>query len=269
MLVGDIHPNPGQFDIRLKFCHWNLNGVCARDKIKIPLLEAYNSIFHYDLIALSETNLNETVKNDDIIIDSFSTEFLRSDHPSGDRQVGVCVYFKENLPIKRRKDIEISQETVICEISLKSFFVALYRSPNQSNEDFEEFYHKLQDNLDQIKDLKPHCTILMGHFNCPTKQFWPGDTDSPKRIALDELIESNNMTQLIDQPTNLESRGISCVDLIITDQPSLFADYGIHSSLDNCCHHQIIHGKVNIFIPSPPPFKRRMLKLIKMKSENA
>ena len=74
------------------------------------------------------------------------------------------------------------------------------------------------------------------------------------------------MTQLIDQPTNLESRGISCVNLIITDQPNLFIDYGIHSSLDNCCHHQIIHGKVNISIPSPPPlsipspppFKRRI-----------
>ena len=138
----------------------------------------------------------------------------------------------------------------------RSFFVALYHSPNLSNEDFEEFYHKLQDNLDQIKELKPHCTILTGDFNCRTKQFWPGDTDSPKGIALDELIESNNMTQLIDQPTNLESRGISCVDLIITDQPNLFIDYGIRSSLDNCCHHQIIHGKVNISIPSPPPFKR-------------
>ena len=40
------------------------------------------------------------------------------------------------------------KKTVICEISLGRkivFFVALYRSPNQSNEDFEEFYHKLQD----------------------------------------------------------------------------------------------------------------------------
>ena len=112
--------------------------------------------------------------------------------------------------------------------------------------------------LDRIKELKSHCTILMGDFNCRSKQFWPGDTDSSKVIALDELLESNNMTQLIDQPTNLELRGISCVDLIITDQPNLFIDHGIHSSLDNCCHHQIIHGKVNISIPSPSPFKRRI-----------
>ena len=81
---------------------------------------------------------------------------------------------------KRIKDLEILQETVICKISLarkKVFFVALYRSRNQSNEDFEEFYHKLQNTLDQIKDLKPHCTILTGDFNCRTKQFWPGGAD--------------------------------------------------------------------------------------------
>ena len=85
MLASDIDPNPGQFDNSLKFCHWNLNGVCARDKNKIPLIEAYNSIFHYDLMVLSETYFNETVKNEDIIIDGFSTEIFRSDHPSGDK----------------------------------------------------------------------------------------------------------------------------------------------------------------------------------------
>ena len=109
----------------------------------------------------------------------------------------------------------------------------MYRSPSQTNDEFEVFYDKLQDTLDQIKDAKSRFTILTGDFNCRSTQFWPGDIDSLKGIALDELIESNNMTQLIDEPTNLEPRGISCVDLIITDQPNLFVNYGIHSSLDN------------------------------------
>ena len=95
-------------------------------------------------------------------------------------------------------------------------------------------------------------------MNCRSKQFWSDDIDSLKRVALDELIESNNLTQLIDQPTNFEPRGKSCVDLIITDQQNLLVDYGIHSSLDNNCHHQIIHGKVNISVPSPPPHKRQI-----------
>ena len=64
-------------------------------------------------MVLSETYLNETVKNEDIIIDGFSTEIFCSDHPGGDKQGSVCVYFKENLPVKRRKDLEILQETVL------------------------------------------------------------------------------------------------------------------------------------------------------------
>ena len=101
----------------------------------------------------------------------------------------------------------------------------MYHSPNQTNEEFEAFHNKLQDTLDQIKDAKPHCMIVAGNFNCRSTQFWPGDIDSLKGIAPDELIESNNMNQMIDQPTNLEPKGISCVDLIITKQPNLFVDY--------------------------------------------
>ena len=40
-----------------------------------------------------------------------------------------------------------------------------------------------------------------------------------KGVALDKMIESNNLAQLIYQisTTNFELRGTSCVDLIITD----------------------------------------------------
>ena len=67
-----------------------------------------------------------------IIIDGFSNEIFRSDHPSGDKQGRVCVYFKENLPIKHTKDFEILQETFICKISLdhkKSLFCSTLPFP--------------------------------------------------------------------------------------------------------------------------------------------
>ena len=85
-------------DDSLRFCHWNLNGVCARDKIKISLIEAYNSVFHHDIIALSETYLNElSIKDEDIRIEGYSREIFRSDHPNGKKEGGVCLYCKENL----------------------------------------------------------------------------------------------------------------------------------------------------------------------------
>ena len=49
-------------------------------------------------------------------------------------------------------------------------------------------------------------------------------------VALDEFIESNNLTQLIDQPTHIMNESRSCIDLIITDQPNFLVDYGVHPS---------------------------------------
>ena len=109
--------------------------------------------------------------------------------------------------------------------------------------------------VDRIKNCKPHCIVITGDFNCRSKQWWPGDVELPERSALDEFIESSNLCQLIDEPTNIRTTGMSCIDLIITDQPNLFVEFGVHSSLDDHCQHQIIHGKLNISVPSPPSYK--------------
>ena len=76
--------------------------------------------------------------------------------------------------------------------------------------------------------------------------------------ALDELIESNSLSQLTDEPTNVRTTGMSCIDLIITDRPNLFVDFGVHPSLDNHCQCQIIRGKLNISVPTPPPHNRKI-----------
>ena len=49
---------------------------------------------------------------------------------------------------------------------------------------------------------------------------------------------------------------MSCIDLIITDQPIFFIESGVHPSLDSHCQHQIIYGKLNISSPTPAPYER-------------
>ena len=107
LLGGDIETNPGpQTEKSLKFFHWNLNSICARGAVKIPLIEAYDSVHKFDLIAISGTMLDSTIGNDIISIEGFSREIYRADHPSDNKIGGVCLYFREGLPIKRRKDLE-------------------------------------------------------------------------------------------------------------------------------------------------------------------
>ena len=53
--------NPGPTDCNLKFFHWNLDSLTARDNSKISLIEAYNSVFNYHLIAISDTRLDRSI----------------------------------------------------------------------------------------------------------------------------------------------------------------------------------------------------------------
>ena len=70
---------------------------------------------------------------------------------------------------------------------------------------------------------------------------------------------SNALFQLIEQPTHILENSKSYIDLITTDQPSLFVESGVHPSLfRGCHHHEIIFGKVAVSVPHPPPYKQRM-----------
>ena len=51
-------------------------------------------------------------------------------------------------------------------------------------------------------------------------------------------------SQLINEPTNFEpNKSPSCIDLIFSTQPDLVVESGVHPSLFNTCHHQIIFAK--------------------------
>ena len=150
-------------------------------------------------------------------------------------------------------------EGSVTEITLhrkKIFLVGLCRPHGMSPDDFVLFIQCLELLLDYMPDEKPHCIIFTGDFNCRSQKWWPGDTENENGIALDEFIESNNLTQRIDQLTHIINESRSCIDLIIIDQPNFLVDYGVHPSLYKTCHHKIIFGKINLSVLSLPPYKR-------------
>ena len=99
---GDIKSNPGPDKIKLKnfsCCHWNVNSLVAHNFSKLCQLEAYNSLYNYDVICISETYLHSSVShnNENIQLDGYS--LIRSDHPSDSKRGGVCLYYKESLGV--------------------------------------------------------------------------------------------------------------------------------------------------------------------------
>ena len=82
---------------------------------------------------------------------------------------------------------------------------------------------------------------------------WGSSGNSPRWI-----YPKQRPLPLIDQPTHILENSKSCIDLIITNQPSLFVESGVHPSLFRGCHHEIIFGKVAVSVPHSPPYEWRM-----------
>ena len=118
---GDIETNPGpRKSSPAKFCHWNLNGLAAHDFVKVPLKEAFVSTHNFDILCLPETFLGSTLdlNKENINIDDYS--ILRADHPSNNKHGGVCIYFKQFLPLIRGDDLSTMQVVIVIEISEKN-----------------------------------------------------------------------------------------------------------------------------------------------------
>ena len=56
--------------------------------------------------------LNSLLESESIVIDGFSKDVFRNDHPSSNKIGGVCLYYRERLLLKCRKDFECLQEMV-------------------------------------------------------------------------------------------------------------------------------------------------------------
>ena len=96
-----------------------------------------------------------------------------------------------------------------------------------------------------------------GDFTCRSSQWWTKDDANPEGAALDEFIATNNLYQLINEPTNIHGESISCIDLIITDQYNTFVESGAHPSLDYHCQHQLVMV-IEFVDPASPLDKRTM-----------
>ena len=100
LLSGDVETNPGPET--LDFCAWNLNCISAHDFLRVSLIEAYNSVYNYDLIGIVETHFDSTTENDRLALDGYS--FIKSNHPQNVNRGGVGLYVKDSLATKNRSD---------------------------------------------------------------------------------------------------------------------------------------------------------------------
>ena len=131
-----------------------------------------------------------------------------------------------------------------------------YRSPNQNNNEFNEFLTNFERLLNNVKQLKSSFLVILGGFNAQAKSWYSDDITTYEGSNIDSLTTTHGLHQLMYQPTHLLPTSSTCIDLIFTDQPNLVVNSGAHASLHKNCHHQIAFCKLNLKIEYPPPYER-------------
>ena len=244
ILANDIHLNPGphyQTNF-LNFMSWSLNSITKDNFDRVRLIEAHNSIFNYDLISICETSLNDSVELPEILLNDYS--FVSANNPTNTRHGGVGIFYKNYLPIIVRNDLSFG-ESVVLELNF--------------GPEFQSFLLNFENLYSRIKAENPLAMFFTGDFNAHSQFWWPEGDTTDEGTDIDELFSKLGPSQVISEPTNYEPhKNLSCIDLLVTDQPNIILDSGTRASLDSYCHHQIIHCKVNFRIPPSLPYERKI-----------
>ena len=263
LLSGDVEINPGSrcnTDETFSICHWTLSSLLAYNYNKLFLLRAYSTVYKFDVICLSETYLDSTVASDDANLEITDHNLVRSDHPANTKRGGVCLYYKTCLPLKV-VDIQYLNEYINFELKIVDkhcTFVALYRSPGQSLDNFETFIDNFQLNLESLSRKNPFLLVAIGDFNAKSKVWYCNDNTMSQGKALENVMSQFELHQVIKKPTHILHSSFSCIDLRFSSQPYLIVETGVHPSLHPSCNHQLIYAKFYLQIYYPPQYYREV-----------
>ena len=225
-IYGDIHQNPGptQKTEHLQVMHWNLNSFKKYNFSRVSLLQAYNSMFNFHVMAISESALSNKIENVKINIPGYN--LIRYDLMGNHTHGGVLIYYKQDLSAIQRIDLDNPTYTLVLELSInrkKVFFVSSYRKHGQTNEEYKIYSTKLDDLMDKISLENPFAIIITGDYNSHNKKWYQGDNSDEFGLDLQETFEKYSMFQMVNQPTFISKWGMSStlVDLFATNQRNL------------------------------------------------
>ena len=90
--------------------------------------------------------MNSSIHSDDNRIKLDGYNLIRSDHPSDSKRGGVCIYYKEHIPLVKRDDICTLDTCLVMEIrsqNEKCCLTCIYRSQARIMKNFKIFEQNL------------------------------------------------------------------------------------------------------------------------------
>ena len=148
-------------------------------------------MYKCDFICLSETYLDSTTPDSLLEIDGYN--LVRADHPNTIKRGGVCIYYKESLPV-RVISLPYLKEALVLEMNdnnKKMIVSVIYRSPIQNNREFDSFLLNFKQFLSDISKREPTVSIITGDFNVRSSSWWSDDINTSEGTNLYSLTSSN------------------------------------------------------------------------------
>ena len=132
--------------------HWNISSISSYDYSQLCLLNSGNLLHKFDIICLSETNLDSNTPIDDDNLEISGYTLIRSNYASNTKHGGLCLYYKNNLPL-RVINIGHLNECLSLELKIGDKtcnFIVVYRLTSQSQDEREIFSDNFEMTLDIV-----------------------------------------------------------------------------------------------------------------------
>ena len=138
------------------------------------------------------------------LIDIEKYKLIRADHLNNIKIGGVCIYYKESLPV-RVISLPYFKEALLLEMSYinKNVMVSVtFRSPRQNNDEFDTFLSNFQKLLNDKNNCKPSLSVVIGDFNSRGFYLLSDDINTTEGLNLFSLTSSNGFSQFMNQHTS-------------------------------------------------------------------
>ena len=228
LLAGDVAEDPGpQMENNVKnlsICH--INAQSMFNKLDLIAVE----LSSYDIITVSETWLDATISNTDLLLPSFQPPIRLDRNRHGG---GVAIYLKKCIPFIERTELIIPNlEAIWVEINLcnkKVIIGNFYIHPRFTQWDMVEV--AIEQATHACSDL-----ILIGDFNQDM-------LSERKSQSIRNIMNIFGLNQIIDTPTRITPHTSISIDLILVSDSLHCVERGTIPPF--CSDHHAVYFQTN------------------------
>ena len=230
----------------------NIAGLYTyKDKTKVEHLRLMALEENVNIIAVTESHLNESVESAEVAITGF--QLYRADRVAGTKKGGVAVYIKDTLSRTTIDVGALSAGIVECQMlyitAWRVLLVVIYR-PECDPMDFYNALSRASAAIEARGAPTPN-VLFVGDFNFPNIDWDLGTVKGASKSmheknqaqALLQFMEDQCLAQVITQPT----RGDNILDLLLTNNEDMLHQMEVRDTLMS--DHRVI--KVTLWCKDP------------------